>query len=56
MLNIVSNFNYFIFSSIIGSVSVVFAYLGEFLTDNKRDKALSSLEFFWTLGIISEPS
>ncbi|CAH1996795.1 unnamed protein product [Acanthoscelides obtectus] len=40
---------------IIGATSVVFSYLGEFLSEEHRDVFLGRLEIFWTIGIIILP-
>ncbi|VEN47199.1 unnamed protein product [Callosobruchus maculatus] len=40
---------------IIGATSVVFSYLGEFLSEEHRDVLLGRLEIFWTVGIILLP-
>lgn len=41
--------------AIIGSTSIIFAYMGEFLDHAHRDTFLTRLELFWTFGIISLP-
>ncbi|XP_073983053.1 synaptic vesicle glycoprotein 2B-like isoform X2 [Rhodnius prolixus] len=40
---------------IIGATSLVFAYLGEFLDDEKRDKILFLLELFYNFGVVYIP-
>lgn len=34
---------------------MVYVYLGEFLTPEKRDSYLLLLELFWSLGMIASP-
>lgn len=41
--------------AIIGSTSIIFAYMGEFLDHAHRDVFLTRLELFWTFGIICLP-
>ncbi|KAK9512275.1 hypothetical protein O3M35_000738 [Rhynocoris fuscipes] len=41
---------------IIGAESLVFAYLGEFLSEEKRDALLFSMELFYNLGVVYIPS
>ncbi|KAK9879268.1 hypothetical protein WA026_004115 [Henosepilachna vigintioctopunctata] len=40
---------------IIGATSIIFPYLGEFLSNKKRDAVLGKLELFWNLGVIVLP-
>ncbi|KAF7285167.1 hypothetical protein GWI33_011706 [Rhynchophorus ferrugineus] len=40
---------------IIGATSIIFSYLGEFLSVKDRDRLLSRLEIFWTIGTIILP-
>ncbi|XP_066138210.1 synaptic vesicle glycoprotein 2C-like [Euwallacea fornicatus] len=40
---------------IIGATSLVFSYLGEFLSVKDRDKYLGKLEIFWNIGVIVLP-
>ncbi|XP_060525056.1 synaptic vesicle glycoprotein 2C-like [Cylas formicarius] len=40
---------------IIGATSIVFPYLGEFLSNGDRDRYLGRLEVFWNFGIIILP-
>lgn len=46
----------FIFFRIIGATSLVFSYLGEFLSIKYRDQVLCKLEIFWSVGMILLPS
>lgn len=46
----------FICFRIIGATSLVFSYLGEFLSIKYRDEVLCKLEIFWTVGMILLPS
>ncbi|XP_025417037.1 synaptic vesicle glycoprotein 2C-like isoform X2 [Sipha flava] len=39
--------------AIIGATCMIYVYFGEFLSPNKRDIYLLSLEIFWVLGIIA---
>lgn len=41
--------------SIIGAICMIYVYLGEFLTPDKRDSYLLLLEIFWVLGMILNP-
>lgn len=43
------------FSSITGAMGICFPYLGEFQSTQYREKILSWMEMFWTLGIILLP-
>lgn len=40
---------------IIGATSIIFPYLGEFLSNSKRDHVLGKLELFWNFGVIVLP-
>lgn len=40
---------------IIGATSLIFSYLGEFLSFRHRDKILGKLEIFWNIGVIILP-
>ncbi|KAJ8919145.1 hypothetical protein NQ315_012130, partial [Exocentrus adspersus] len=40
---------------IIGATSIVFSYLGEFLSVKHRDSVLGKLEIFWNVGVIVLP-
>ncbi|CAH0554057.1 unnamed protein product [Brassicogethes aeneus] len=40
---------------IIGATSLIFSYLGEFLSKKHTDKMLGKLEIFWNIGIILLP-
>lgn len=44
-----------IYFRIIGATSLIFSYLGEFLSVKHRDKYLGKLEIFWNIGIIILP-
>lgn len=45
----------FCFSRIIGATSIIFSYLGEFVSISNRDITLCRLEVFWNIGIILLP-
>ncbi|XP_030757451.1 synaptic vesicle glycoprotein 2B-like [Sitophilus oryzae] len=40
---------------IIGATSIIFSYLGEFISIKDRDRILGKLEIFWNIGIIILP-
>lgn len=44
-----------IYSSIIGATSIIFSYLGEFVSISNRDVILCRLEVFWNVGMIALP-
>lgn len=44
-----------LFFSIIGATSIIFSYMGEFLSVKHRDTFLCRLEVFWDVGGIFLP-
>ncbi|XP_049820989.1 synaptic vesicle glycoprotein 2C-like isoform X2 [Aethina tumida] len=59
--SIAQNYNLFLICrffngfGIIGATSIIFSYLGEFLSKKDTDKALGKLEIFWNIGVILLP-
>lgn len=57
IINFKISINYFfkLLCRIIGATSIIFSYLGEFMSIINRDTMLSRLEVFWNFGIILLP-